>query len=210
MMILKGRAIFLALLLLSLPSIVTKADADVSITFDLNTGDVVASGSYVLLDATTSHSSDEVLLPTESGDWLWITNGAGTALTPTVGNASVVSLSVATGLLNWNITDTSNGNTVITSNEVDSFYFIANSPFIGLSDRDFADLPASVDAGDLFNIAGNFTLSGSELAKLSAFSLGSHVSTYNAQTLTLTFIPEPTSALLLLIGAFGAVIRRRR
>lgn len=207
----KSCSIFLASLFLYLLPIARSQAANITVSIDLNSGDVDVAGSYVLLDATTTVPSTEPLLTTAGGGWSFLTNGAaGTALSPTVGNVLGVTLNFLLGSITWNITDTSNGNLEIVSGNVDEISFGTDSAFIQFDGVATVNFPASVDAGDIFNINGNFTLAGLEAAKLAAFSPGSHVSTYNGQSLTLTFIPEPSSTFLFLLGAFGMVMRRRR
>lgn len=202
---------FYALLVLCLVAGTRLEGANIVITIDLDTGGVTASGSYTLFDAATTVPETRPLITTAGGGWSELTNAAaGSSLSPILDNAIGVSLDFPLGSINWNITDTSNSDAIIVSNDVNQISFGANSAFIGFDGVAVVNFPASVDAGDIFNINGNFTLPGSEIPELAVFSPGSHVSTYNGQSLTLTFVPEPSSVVLVLLGVGGTMMRRRR
>ncbi|MEM8955876.1 MAG: hypothetical protein AAGD22_17100 [Verrucomicrobiota bacterium] len=107
----KIHTIVLALLFLFL--LAPSADANIAISIDLNNGDVMVSGSYVLLDATGGRGGIDPLIPANDGNWRFLTDGAGSTLSPTVGNSNPVPRLFPVGSVSWNSTDTSNSNSIL-------------------------------------------------------------------------------------------------
>lgn len=171
-------------------------------TLNKNTGSLDASGSITLLAADTAHNSVEFNLP-DGNQWMLI-NDAGSTLSSSSTNSytdyyfesgSTIKASISGGGLLTNAVF-----------DFDTRMF-ANNRYFGLVGSDGKDYP-------ILAVGATLTLSGTAQLVASsdtdALIVGSHVSGYNRDTITLNVVPEPSSTVLLGLGALGLVIRRKR
>jgi len=173
------KARLLAATLLAIGAHAGAADAAIVISINRTSGEVSVSGSYKLLGATGTATSQNLRIPDAIGNWDFVTDGSGTSLSPPVSGPSF-SLYFPLGSVSWSILDVSNSNLALISGRLDNFFFDPNSPFIGLNGtRDFGNYDSLVDSGDVLSINGNFTLAAGEVTKLDPVSDGVHVSSYN-------------------------------
>ena len=189
--------------------------ANAAITIDINraSGAVVVSGQLTLFDVTGTSNTKEFRLPDADGNWNYGTYGSGAVSAPPSTNPTL-QFSFPSGSVTWSIMDVSNSNTQLLSGALEELSLWVSPSLIGALEGslDSGAYDSSVDAGDLFSVNGGFTATPAQITQLSILPDGAHAVPYNGDQLilNLTSIPEPSSALLLGLGALSLGARRRR
>ncbi|MDQ8192636.1 PEP-CTERM sorting domain-containing protein [Roseibacillus persicicus] len=210
--------------LITFGSLVSAADAAVTITISgqatAPTATVTLEGSLTLseYDRFTGVSDRDLVVPAVLSSETLNRLGASTpnglpttsAFINNRANADV-NRGPSTELGLFAITDTDMGDGVILSGNINSLFW-GTSGFFGLRLDTFYNFSPAIDEGDVLSLSGAFDVSlGSDTFETS-FIEGQHVGAYNGENVTIivTQIPEPSSGLLVMLGASLLGCRRRQ
>ena len=181
------------------------ASSAIVLTVNRTSGVLTASGSVTLLTSTSTVFSPSWLY-TDGSTWRVPTAGAGSPMTPTTDIPFLHEINIDGGI---QATLTGGG-------LAGSVSFLYNQTFyVGSNYFGFYSLIGDLYEYPILAEGAIMTMSGTalveDLSRLDAVPNGTFVSSYNGQTTTLIVVtPEPSIALLYLLGIQGSLLLRKR